>query len=308
MSKIKLLLVDDESDYIRTMAERLEMRDIGSRVALSGEEALEMVEEEIPDVMVLDLRMPGINGMEVLERVKKEHPHVEIIILTGHGSEVEEKAARRLGAFEYLQKPTDSDHLWKTITSAWKKSLQAVEEFLKHSKDDFERGMTAAALAEGGMHDVATDIMENKEAQKDAQKDEAVPAPPADRTQDISSSLKVLLVDDEEDFVRTMAERMEMRELGSDVALDGEQALRMLEEELPDVMVLDLRMPGIDGMEVLRQVRIRYPDIAVIIMTGHGSDEEEAEARRLGAFDYLRKPVDFNDLMETIGRAGRAGI
>ena len=69
MSKIKLLLVDDEEDYVKTMAERMEMRDVGSRVALSGEEALQMVEEDGPDVMVLDLRMPGINGMEVLERV-----------------------------------------------------------------------------------------------------------------------------------------------------------------------------------------------------------------------------------------------
>ena len=299
MSKIKLLLVDDEADYVRTMAERLEMRDIGSRVALSGEEALDLVGEEVPDVMVLDLRMPGINGMEVLERIKKEHPYVEVIILTGHGSEVEEKEARRLGAFEYLQKPADSDQLQESITSAWKKSLKAVEEFLKHSKNTFEKGMAAAALAEGGIQEGAAEIIEAEEA-------EELPVPPADQADDSGSSLKVLLVDDEEDFVRTMAERMEMRDLGSNVALDGEQALTMLEDEIPDVMVLDLRMPGMGGMEVLRQVKEHYPAIAVIIMTGHGSDEEEVEARRLGAFEYLRKPVDFNDLMETISRAGHA--
>jgi DNA-binding NtrC family response regulator len=113
-------------------------------------------------------------------------------------------------------------------------------------------------------------------------------------------------VDDEEDFVRTMAERMEMREVGSEVALSGQQALQMLEQEIPDVMVLDLRMPGIDGMEVLRRVKKTYPQLEVIIMTGHGSDTDEEEARRLGAFDYLRKPVDINDLMETIRKAGAA--
>jgi DNA-binding NtrC family response regulator len=119
-------------------------------------------------------------------------------------------------------------------------------------------------------------------------------------------TLRVLFVDDEEDFVRTMAERMEMREVGSDVALDGEQALEMLRDEVPDVMVLDLRMPGINGMEVLRRVRRMYPQLQVIIMTGHGSDKDEAEARRLGAFDYLRKPVNINDLMEIVRRAGRS--
>ena len=90
MHKIKVLLVDDEEDYVKTMAERMEMRDVTSRVALNGKEALQMVDDETPDVMVLDLRMPGIDGMEVLEQVKNEHPNVQVVILTGHGTEQEE--------------------------------------------------------------------------------------------------------------------------------------------------------------------------------------------------------------------------
>ncbi len=298
MSKIKLLLVDDEEDYVKAMAERMEMRDVGSRVALSGEEALRLVEDDAPDVMVLDLRMPGIDGMQVLERVKREHPHVQVIILTGHGSEKEEEEARRLGAFEYLQKPTDTSDLLKTVRSAWKKSLR----FLKDSKDEFDRSMTAAALAEGG----ATEMARQKLREPRPQRLETPPAPAAHEKEPAGRGLRVLFVDDEEDFVRTMAERMEMREVGSEVALDGQQALQMLEQEIPDVMVLDLRMPGIDGMEVLRRVKKTYPQVEVIIMTGHGSDADEEEARRLGAFDYLRKPVDINDLMERVRKAGAA--
>jgi DNA-binding NtrC family response regulator len=296
MSKIKLLLVDDEEDYVKTMAERMEMRDVGSRVALSGEEALQMVEEEAPDVMVLDLRMPGINGMEVLERVKREHPHVQVIILTGHGSEKEEKEARRLGAFEYLQKPADTSQLLGTVRSAWARGLK----FLKESRDEFERTMTAAALAEGGLPEMA-----RKRGRAPSQKDAAAEARP-DEAESSGEGIKVLFVDDEEDFVRTMAERMEMRELGGEVAFSGQQALEMLENDVPDVMVLDLRMPGIDGMEVLRRVKKSLPQIEVIIMTGHGSDKDEEEARRLGAFDYLRKPVDIEHLMETVRNAGHA--
>jgi DNA-binding response OmpR family regulator len=111
---------------------------------------------------------------------------------------------------------------------------------------------------------------------------------------------KVLMVDDEEDFVTTLAERMKMRDLDSDVALDGEQALRIVEDEVPDVMVLDLKMPGIDGMEVLRRVRLAYPQVQVVILTGHGSEKDEAEARRLGAFAYLQKPVDIEKLVRTL--------
>jgi len=114
---------------------------------------------------------------------------------------------------------------------------------------------------------------------------------------------KVLMVDDEEDFVKTLAERMKMRDLDSDVALDGEQALQIVKDQVPDVMVLDLKMPGIDGMEVLRRVRKAYPQVQVIILTGHGSEKDEAEARRLGAFAYLQKPVDIEKLIQTLKNA-----
>jgi len=295
MSKIRLLLVDDEKDYVKAMAERMQMRDVSSRVALSGDEALRMIENEAPDVMVLDLRMPGIDGMEVLERVKRDHPRVQVIILTGHGSEKEEEAARRLGAFEYLQKPTDTNDVLKTVRAAWKKSLR----FLKESKDEFDRSMTAAALAEGGAPEIAQEIMRDP-----GQEEETTPAPTPRELDTSARGLNVLFVDDEEDFVRTMAERMEMREVGSEVALSGTQALQMLESEIPDVMVLDLRMPGLDGIEVLRRVKDTYPQVEVIIMTGHGSERDEEEARKLGAYDYLRKPVDINDLMEIIRNAG----
>jgi DNA-binding response OmpR family regulator len=97
-----------------------------------------------------------------------------------------------------------------------------------------------------------------------------------------------------------------MRDVGSDVALNGEEALAMMEGDLPDVMVLDLKMPGIGGLEVLAQVRKRYPRVQVIILTGHGSEAEEVEARRLGAFDYLTKPVDISHLMERVREAGSA--
>jgi DNA-binding response OmpR family regulator len=119
------------------------------------------------------------------------------------------------------------------------------------------------------------------------------------------TTFKVLLVDDEEEYVTTLGERMEMRGFKPEVAFSGEQALRMLKHSLPDVMVLDLKMPGIDGLEVLRKVKKTYPQIQVIILTGHGSDRDEAAARRLGAFDHLQKPVDINDLVHIMQLAFR---
>ena len=94
------------------------MRDMGSAVAYDGESALEVVREDEPDVMILDLKMPGIDGIEVLRRVKESQPEIEVIILTGHGSDADKKTCLDLGAFAYLQKPVDVEVLGETIKRA----------------------------------------------------------------------------------------------------------------------------------------------------------------------------------------------
>jgi two-component system response regulator CpxR len=122
---------------------------------------------------------------------------------------------------------------------------------------------------------------------------------------DLDLPTKVLLVDDEREFVHTLSERLQTRNLPAEIVYDGEQALACVENEPPEVMVLDLKMPGIDGIEVLRQVKQTHPEVEVIILTGHGSEREEQLARELGAFAYLRKPVDVDVLTRTMQAAYR---
>lgn len=145
MRKIKLLLVDDEEYFVKTLAERLQIRDLGSDVALSGEAALEFLEKEIPDVIVLDLKMPGIDGMEVLRRVRKSNPAVQVIILTGHGTDKDKEEAMRIGAFEYHKKPVDIDALVFSIKNAFQKKME-----------DY---MVAATFAEAGDFSGAEQVM-----------------------------------------------------------------------------------------------------------------------------------------------------
>ena len=114
---------------------------------------------------------------------------------------------------------------------------------------------------------------------------------------------KVLLVDDEREFVQTLSERLMMRDMGPAIAYDGESALNLINEDEPDVMILDLKMPGIDGLEVLRKVKQTRPEIEVIILTGHGHEEDRELCMQLGAFAYLQKPLDINVLSETIKKA-----
>ena len=121
-SPSKILLVDDEREFAQSLSERLIMREMGSVVAYDGASALSMVEAEEPEVMILDLRMLGIDGIEVLKRIKKERPDIEVIILTGHGTEADRMLCMELGAFAYLQKPVEIEFLSETLRKANEKA------------------------------------------------------------------------------------------------------------------------------------------------------------------------------------------
>lgn len=114
----KVLFVDDEKDFVHAVSRRLISRDVGTYGVYDGEEALNIVLDDRPDVMVLDLKMPGLHGTEVLERVKKLEPLVEVIILTGHGNIKDEQVCMELGAYAYLNKPVDIEKLSETIKAA----------------------------------------------------------------------------------------------------------------------------------------------------------------------------------------------
>jgi CheY-like chemotaxis protein len=128
----RTLLVDDEKDYVMTLSERLEMRDIESDVVHDGQEALTFVKTGNPDVMVLDLRMPGMHGFEVLQRIKRDHPHVEVIIVTGHGGKKDRELALQYGAFDYMDKPVDINELAEKIREA---SLKAERQKRKGARE-----------------------------------------------------------------------------------------------------------------------------------------------------------------------------
>jgi CheY-like chemotaxis protein len=123
----KVLLVDDEREFVQVLSKRLLMRDMGPAVAFDGETALAMISEKEsePEVMILDLRMPGVDGIEVLRRVKQMRPEIEVIILTGQGSEVNRRICMELGAFAFLAKPVDIDVLTATLKKANEKNRLA---------------------------------------------------------------------------------------------------------------------------------------------------------------------------------------
>ena len=117
--------------------------------------------------------------------------------------------------------------------------------------------------------------------------------------------IRVLLVDDEKEFAEVLSLRL--LEVGEKVtvAYSGQECLEVLSKKEIDVVVLDIKMPGMDGMETLREIKQRFPLVEVIMLTGHGTAQTAVEGMKLGAFDYLLKPADFEDLLAKLEGAGR---
>lgn len=113
----------------------------------------------------------------------------------------------------------------------------------------------------------------------------------------------ILLVDDEEDFVEMLSLRL--KEFGENVlaAYNGEECLQTLGQSEVDVVILDVKMPGMDGIETLQEIKKRFPLVEVIMLTGHGTLESAVQGMKLGAFDFLLKPADFEDLLDKLKRA-----
>jgi DNA-binding NtrC family response regulator len=142
--KIKLLIVDDEVQFLNALARRLEIRGFCITKATNGSEAIKAASSEKFDMALLDLKMPGMDGTEVLRILKKEHKHLEVIILTGHGSSDSAVKCTQLGAYGYVPKPYELEQLIQILKDAFEKRImkkfqmngEKMAEIMKIEDDD----------------------------------------------------------------------------------------------------------------------------------------------------------------------------
>ena len=142
-NKIKLLIVDDEVQFLDSIAQRLELRDFDVTKACRGADALKIAHQQKFDLALLDLKMPGMDGCELLEILKSEHKFLEVIMLTGHGSLESAVECTKLGAFSYLPKPYELEELLQVLKDAYESRLK------KKFKQNKEQSQKIAELAVG---------------------------------------------------------------------------------------------------------------------------------------------------------------
>ena len=136
--KQKVLIVDDEVSILQSMSGILEDEGYGVILAESGEEALEKIRKDMPDLILLDIWMPGVNGMDVLDEIKKLYPLVPVIIISGHGTIETAVKATRMGAFDFIEKPLSIERILVSIQNAIEYSrLEEENRILRKKADRF---------------------------------------------------------------------------------------------------------------------------------------------------------------------------
>ena len=251
-----ILIVDDEQLICDLLRAVLGRQGHEVITASNGREGLELFKKHKPRFTLLDLRMPEMNGIEVLKSIRAIDPKAAVMILTAWGSDALERQARQLGVMDFLSKGLALDVLVAAMERALPKPVKA----------------PAAAPAAPGAP-------------------VAVVPTPASAAMD-----SILVVDDEAPICELLQRFLSLRGYRVRAASDGPQALASVEQEVPQLIVLDMNMPGMNGVEVLRKLRERKYAGGVILLTTGQDDKLLEEALDLGSVDVMGKPVDLERL------------
>ena len=248
--RIRLLMVDDEDEFLEATAQALGRRGFAVTTARDGAEALVAAGKDVFDVALLDVKMPGMDGTELFTRLQRKQPGLPTVFLTGHGTVSQAFETAKRGAFDYVAKPCPVDDIVRKLRDAVAS----------------ERSAGEAALT-------------------------------------LAPQVRVLLVDDEEELLASLQTVLERRGMKVLTAADGQRGLAILDETVVDVVVLDIKMPGLDGLEVLRRIKDQRPEVEVVLLTGHPTLETAREGLKRGACEYLVKPPEVGQLTKLIGKA-----
>jgi len=245
-----------------------------------------LFKKEAYDSALFDLVIPveGRSRQEIMDGISK-HFHTTSVLQTAEAMQAVQDMITEIEVEKLL---LNSGHKMEVKCTGGEVVLTVEKSVLSFSK--LANDLTELATKVGGVNHVTVN--------KSVNYNESIY-----RRQNFELPSKVLFVDDEKDFVQTVSERLISRDVGTYGVYNGEEALELISEDRPDVMVLDLKMPGLHGVEVLRRTKELAPDIEVIILTGHGTSQDMQQCMELGAFAYMNKPVDIEELSATIKAA-----
>ncbi|HPQ80179.1 MAG TPA: response regulator [bacterium] len=320
----KILIIDDDEPFVETTRERLDFEGYEVVSATDGDEGLDAVERERPDLVVLDIMMPKLNGYAFLKMLKSRHPEgkIAVVICTARGDVMD--AVKSEGISGFLVKPFDPAELVSMVNV----TFQLQEASREKRKAD--AGIAQATKPRAPKPAAASPPPEPKPEPKqgpgpktqtgkapEAQPEETKEAPaevPARKSEPESQDAgepaagspaekqKILIIDDEKDFVEGLKDRLAFEGYEVVTAYNGQDGLELTRREKPNLILLDVMMPKIDGYMVCRLLKFdeKYQGIPIIMLTARSLDEDRDLGLSSGADDYTTKPIDFDVLLKKI--------
>ncbi|SRR5881396_394592 len=275
MTAPHVLVVDDDPALLQGLPETLRLRMSGVTVdtADSAATALDRIAARDYDAIVTDIRMPGMDGLALLAEIRARRPDTPVLMVTGHGERELAIRALRGGACDFIQKPID--------------------------RDDFVASLDRAIRA----HALRRRVMERRSALERCAGELERIAEQLGRAQ-----ARVLLVDDDPALLQALPEalRLRMAAVAVDTADSAAAALERIAARDYDAIVTDIKMAGMDGLALLARIRALQPDTPVLMITGHGEYDLALRALRGGAYDFIQKPIDREDVVTSLECAIRA--
>jgi len=240
MKKYKVLLIEDDDTSREQLTKAIRKEGYEVLAAKNGGAGLEVFRKELPEIVITDLKMAGVDGLEVMHTVRRLSTDVQVIVITAYGETDTAISALREGALDYLKKPLDLDLLTTALG-------RAREKIIEHKK--------------------------------------SIPFP------------TVLLAEDDEPIRERIGRVLEKEGWKLFAVADGEEAINVFGQRKIYIALLDIKMPKKDGLQALHEMRGISDDFEAIVITGYGDETSAIQALRDGAINFLKKPVDLEELV-----------
>jgi DNA-binding response OmpR family regulator len=352
----KILVVDDEVTAGSSIEKVLSKKGFSVDVALTADEGLNKIEQELFELVLLDIMMPQVNGIELLGIIKERWPNLKVVMVTGYPSIETAVEATRLGAFDYISKPFTPDELRQKVDQALEEAPpakvipirpagvegevstsfcplgdQECEIYAKKgrsckTKDGICPKIKKAQLkAKGRPLALAEELEEIGKSAIDIDlpfdyDEVARLASPAyvnaldgseipmvnwgELPEEVPAALpEVLVIDDEVVVGNSVRKILKPRGYHVQHAETSHAAMEILSERPVDVILLDMKIPGVKGFALLEAIREEYPTIPVIMITGYATVETAVESIKLGATDYVPKPFTPDEIGQAVARS-----
>ncbi|ETR71955.1 MAG: Two-component response regulator modulated diguanylate cyclase [Candidatus Magnetoglobus multicellularis str. Araruama] len=273
METQKILIIEDNKLNLKLIRTLLLISNFKVYEAENAEIGFQILEDQRPDIILMDIQLPGMDGLTATRRIKSTNAYkdIPVIALTAKAMEGDEEKALAAGCDGYIAKPINALGFISTLN-----------DYLKNANQNT--------------------IEHNDNTPKDFQETEAIASRIKNIDEVFSQRRKILIVDDERLIVQMLQHRLSQYAYDTIAAYNGEDALDIVEKELPDLILLDIMMPGIDGFEVTRRIRSnkKTSDIPIILVSVLNTKEDRIRGLNLGADDFLNKPIIFEELLARV--------